>query len=392
LSVAFALNGYYNYSTQPPAGSWSIFSHIVAKSPFDAAYNKDGTLAGLVDHPLAEIYSPGYSRAETLFNDANLSFTWNVPQVKGLSFRVLGDYSIASNPSKVFNVLATQYNADGTIYPTPKPSLSQTSSDTKAYNAEFQADYIRGFGKHNIGATFVSVVRGGNNKWFSAARNNFPSTAIDQMFAGDASTQTNNGSASEWGEVGYVGRLKYDYAGKYLLELNGRYDGSDYFPPSKRFGFFPSVSAGWLVSSEEFYQKLKLTNVFSYFKLKGSFGQVGSIGGTKYAYIPQYGVTSQAYVANGSLQNGYYEGGLTIENQNITWYKTASRDFGLEFETLKKKLSGSVDYFYTRTTGILGSPAYHYTDPLGQSLPQVLPTGPKLATGAYRCGNPQRRR
>ncbi|MEX6688807.1 SusC/RagA family TonB-linked outer membrane protein [Danxiaibacter flavus] len=372
LNVAFALNGYYNYSTQPPAGSASIFSHIVAKSPFEAAYNKDGTLAGLVDHPLAEIYSPGYARSETFFNDANLAFTWNVPRVKGLSFRVLGDYSIASNPSKVFNVLATQYNTDGTIYPTPKPSLSQTSSDTKAYNAEFQADYFRGFGKHNIGATFVSIVRGGNNKWFSASRTNFPSTAIDQMFAGDASTQTNDGSASEWGEVGYVGRIKYDYAGRYLLELNGRYDGSDYFPPSKRFGFFPSISAGWIISSEEFYQKLRLTDVFSYLKFKASYGEVGSIGGTKYAYIPQYGVTSQAYVANGNLQNGYYEGGLTISNQNITWFKTGSRDFGLEFETLNKKLTGSVDYFYTRTQNILGSPAFRYTDPLGQSLPQVL--------------------
>jgi len=373
LSVAFALNGYYNYSTQPPAGSASIFSHIVAKSPFDFAYNKDGSLAGLVDHPLAEINSPGYARAETFFNDANLAFTWNVPQVKGLSFRVLGDYLMASMPSKVFNVLATQYNADGTIYPTPKASLSQRNIDTAAYNAEFQADYQRAFGKHNLGATFVSIVRGGHNRWFTAARNNFPSTAIDQMFAGDASTQTNNGSASEWGEVGYVGRLKYDYAGKYLLELNGRYDGSDYFPPSKRFGFFPSASAGWIISSEEFYQRLKLTNVFSYFKIKGSFGQVGTIGDIrKYAYVPQYNVTSQAYVANGALQNGYYEGGLTIDNQNITWYKTASRDLGFEFETLNKKLTGSFDYFYTRTTGILGNPAYHYTDPLGQSLPLVL--------------------
>jgi TonB-linked SusC/RagA family outer membrane protein len=372
LSVAFALNGYYNYSTQPPSGSSSIFGHIVARSPFNAAFNKDGSLAGLVDHPLAEIYSPGYARAETFFNDANLAFTWNVPKVRGLSFRAMGDYSIASNPSKVFNVLATQYNADGTIYPTPKPSLSQTSSDTKAFNAEFQADYMRAFGLHNFGATFVSVVRGGNNKWFSAARTNFPSTAIDQMFAGDASTQTNNGSASEWGEVGYVGRLKYDYAGKYLLELNGRYDGSDYFPPSKRFGFFPSISGGWVISSEDFYRKAGLANVFSYFKFKASYGQVGSIGGTKYAYIPQYGVTSQAYVANGSLQNGYYEGGLTISNQNITWFKTASRDFGFEFDALNKKLSGNFDYFFTRTSNILGSPAFSYTEPLGQSLPQVL--------------------
>lgn len=372
LNATFSLNGYYDYSTQPPSSSYLIFSHVVARSPFEHAFNKDGTLAGLVDHPLAEIYSPGYARTQTSFTDGNLALTWTVPQVRGLSFRVTGDYALTFNPSKTFSVLATQYNADGTVYETPPPSLSQTSNDTKAYNAEFQADYSTSFGDHTIGATFVSIVRGGSNQWFSAFRQNFPSTAIDQLFAGDAATQTNNGSASEWGEVGYVGRLKYDYAAKYMIELNGRYDGSDYFPSSKRFGFFPSISAGWVASSEKFYHNLGIDKVFSNLKFKGSFGKVGSIGGTKYAYIPQYAVTSQAYAVNGDLQNGYYEGGLTISNQNITWYSTASRDFGLEFETLKKHVSGGLDYFYTRTKNILGSPAYSYTDPLGQSLPQVL--------------------
>lgn len=372
LNVTLGLSGYYSYSTQPPAGTGSIFSHIVAKSPLDQAFNKDGSLAPLVDHPLAEIYSPGYSRSETLFNDGNLTFTWNVPKVKGLTLKTLGDFAFTMNPSKTFNVLATQYNTDGTIYPTPKPSLSQTSNDTKAYNAEFQADYNRSFDKHTVGATFASVVRGGNNKWFSASRSNFPSAAIDQIFAGDASTQVNNGSASEWGELGYVGRIKYDYAAKYLLEFSGRYDGSDYFPPSKRFGFFPAVSAGWVVSAESFFDQLNLKKVFSYFKLRSSYGETGSIGGTKYAYIPQYNVNTQVYVANGNLQNGYSEGALTIANQNVTWFSTRSRDFGFEFEALNKKLSGGVDYFYTRTTNILGSPAFRYTEPLGQSLPQVL--------------------
>ena len=372
LTIALGLNGYYTYSTQPPAGSASIFSHIVAKSPLEKAFNKDGSLAPLVDHPLAEIFSPGYSRSETFFNDGNLTFTWDVPWVKGLTLKALGDYVFSSNPSKTFDVLATQYNTDGSIYPTPNPTLTQSNSNTRAYNVEFQADYNTYFGQHTLGATLVSVTRGGKNQWFSAQRKNFVSTAIDQMFAGNAATQVNDGSASEWGEVGYVGRIKYDYAKKYLLEIAGRYDGSDYFPPSKRFGFFPAISAGWIVSKEQFYENLHLDNVFSYFKLKGSYGKVGSIGGTKYAYLPQYGVHTQTYVTNGNLQNGYYEGGLTIADQNITWFSTRSRDLGIEFESLGKKLSGNIDYFYTRTTNILGSPAYRYTDPLGQSLPQVL--------------------
>ncbi len=192
------------------------------------------------------------------------------------------------------------------------------------------------------------------------------------MFAGDAASQKNDGSASKWGEVGYVGRIKYDYASKYLLELSGRYDGSDYFPVSKRFGLFPSASAGWVASSEEFYQNWNLDRVFSYFKVKASYGKIGSIGGRKYAYIPQYLVSTQVYVANGNLQNGYYEGPLTLNDQNITWYATHSRDIGFEFEALDKRLTGGVDYFYTRTKNILGNPAFRYTEPLGQALPVVL--------------------
>ncbi|MFT4154771.1 TonB-dependent receptor [Parafilimonas sp.] len=372
LSVTFALNGYYDYTTQPPAGSTSIFSHIVAKSPLEKAFNDDGTLSALVDHPLAEIYSPGYARGEVFFNDANLTFSWSVPKVQGLHLKLIGDYSMKSNPTKTFNVLATQYNSDGTLYETSDPTLTQESNDTKAYNLQFQADYSRGFGRHNLVATFVSVARGGGNKWFSAYRGEYPSTAIDQLFAGDASTQINDGSESKWGEIGYVGRLKYDYAGKYLLELNGRYDGSDYFPPGNRFGFFPSISAGWAVSSEKFYHDLNLSNIFSYLKFKGSYGRVGSVGGTKYAYVSQYNVTTSAYVIGGTLRNGYYEGALTSQDQDITWYSTTSRDFGLEFEALNRKLSGDIDYFFTRTKNILGSPAYSYSEPLGLDLPEVL--------------------
>ncbi|HTJ11909.1 MAG TPA: SusC/RagA family TonB-linked outer membrane protein [Dinghuibacter sp.] len=372
LDVTLGLNGYFSYQTQPPTGAASIFSHIVAQSPLQPPYNKDGSFAGFVDDPLAEIYSPGYSRNEIFYNDGTLTFAWSVPWIKGLKLTAIGDYNLAYNPSKIFNVLATQYNADGTIYPTPAPTLTQEESNTRSYDVEFHADYSHSFGKHNLQATAASVTRAGSNSWFSAYRGNFPSTAIDLLSAGDASTQVNNGSATEWGNVGYVGRVKYDYDSRYIVELAGRYDGSDYFPPGKRFGLFPSVSLGWAVSKERFYVQSYLTHIFDFFKLRGSIGTTGSVGGTKYAYIPQYNVNTQVFVANGNLENGYSEGALTLDNQNITWYATRSYDWGFDFSTLKHHLTGEFNYFFTRTTNILGSPKFSYTDPLGQGLPQVL--------------------
>ena len=275
LDVTFALNGYYTYKNAPPYSASSIFSHVIARSPLEKAYNSDGTLAGIVDSPLAEIYSPGYSKNSTFYTDATITFGWNVPWVKGLKLTAIGDYSVTNSPSKTFTVLATQYNSDGSVYETSAPTLSESTSDSKDYNVEFHIDYSKSFGKHNLEATFVSSIRGGNNNWFSVYRGNYPSSAIDEVSAGDPSTETNDGSSSEYGNVGYVGRVKYDYASKYILELSGRYDGSDYFPKSKRFGFFPSVGAGWTLSEEKFYKNNNLSSIINYFKLRGSIGTTG---------------------------------------------------------------------------------------------------------------------
>ncbi|MGV8092160.1 MAG: hypothetical protein AB2L24_09895 [Mangrovibacterium sp.] len=136
--------------------------------------------------------------------------------------------------------MAPQYNSDGTLYKTPNPTLSESTSISKAYNAEFHLDYSKSFGKHNFSANLVSSTRGGNNTWFSVYRGRLIlRPQLMKFLQGALQHKQNDGSSSEWGNVGYVGRLKYDYDAKYLIEFNGRYDGSDYFPKSKRYGFFP---------------------------------------------------------------------------------------------------------------------------------------------------------
>ena len=372
LDVIFGLNGYFTYKNSPPFSSEGIFSHVVARSPLERAYNPDGTIAGVIDSPIAEIYSPGYSRNQELFTDGTLSFVWKVPWIKGLKFTALGNFNMTNNPSKTFTARATQYNSNGTIYQIAPPTMNQSAGNSSSYNVEFHANYQRIFGKNDVEATFVSNTRGGQSNSLSAYRGDFPSTAVDQLFAGSASTQTNSGSESKWGNVGYVGRLRYIYSSKYLIELSGRYDGSDYFPPGKRFGFFPSIGLGWTASQEKFYQNLGMNNVINYLKIRGSRGTTGSIGGSKYAYIPQYSVNSQVFVADGKLSNGYSEGALTIANQNITWYATHSYNVGIDFTTLNNHLSGTFDYFYTTSKNILSSASYSYIEPLGKSLPQVL--------------------
>ena len=375
LTWAAGLNGYIVNSIALPAYTVDIFSHIAVASPLVSPYNPDGTLAGLSNHPLAEICSPGYDRAKSYFVDGNITLKWEVPWVKGLSARLLLDCSADISNNKIFDARAPQYNVDGSLFPVTKPSLSERSSFGSAYNNEFQADYSSTFGQHGLEASFVSIARAGKLSRNSASRKNFPSAAVDQMSAGDASTQTNGGSASDWGNLGLVGRLKYDYALKYIIEFTGRYDGSDYFPPTKRFGLFPAVSAAWAASSENFYGKTGLNKVFSELKFRASYGKTGSTG-TKYAYLPTYNNADNffvaRYVTGGNINNGFSEGALTVANQNVTWYATTSYDLAVDFVALHGHLSGTFDFYDTQSKNILGSPSYRYTEPLGKALPQVL--------------------
>jgi TonB-linked SusC/RagA family outer membrane protein len=370
LEATLGLNGYYSKLQGPPVDAWEILSHVVNKSPLERARNLDGTIASGVQNPLAEIYSPGFTRNENFFTDATLTFVWSVPWIEGLKLTALGDYSLLSNPYKKFFSYAPQYYETGQLVTVNTSStLNQSQSNSKQYNLEFHIDYSKTIGEHTFMGTLVSNTQGGNNEWFSAYRDGYVSN-MPYLFAGNPANKTNDGAASEWGRVGYVGRLKYDFAGKYLAELNGRYDGSDNFAAGKRFGFFPSVSLGWVISKEGFFDKLNIDDVFNSLKIRGSYGVIGNDNVSRFSYLSSYSANPQVYVSGGTLVNGYSSNGLASDN--VTWYSTKSSDLGFDFGVLNNHLKGSFDYFYTRTSNYLTSPAFGYTDPLGTALPQVL--------------------
>lgn len=159
-------------------------------------------------------------------------------------------------------------------------------------------------------------------------------------------THTAAGNASEWALMGFFGRLNYDFDGKYLLELNGRYDGTSRFPKGNRFGFFPSVSAGWRISNENFFEPVK--DVISDLKIRGSYGSLGNQQ------------TASAYPSTmvmGSGQSNWIIDGARTQvltsptplSPDLTWEKTTSTNIGLDIALFRNRLQGSVDV-YRRTT------------------------------------------
>ena len=199
----------------------------------------------------------------------------------------------------------------------------------------FFVTYDRTFGKHDLSALFVYEQAEGNSEAFDAQRNQLITWEMPEFFAasGDASQSiVGGGDVEETGRLSYVGRVNYAYDDKYLLEAAFRVDGSTKFAPSQRWGFFPSVSLGWRISSEPFfYNNIKFID---YMKLRGSIATLGNdaIGG--WQWMARYGITTGA-VFN-SLSYGLEP--KEVPNPNLTWEKSTSYNIGFDSRWFNNKL------------------------------------------------------
>jgi tonB-linked outer membrane protein, susC/ragA family len=159
---------------------------------------------------------------------------------------------------------------------------------------------------------------------------------------------------------GIVGRVTYGYANRYLAEFNMGYNGTENFAAGRRFGFFPAVSAGWVVSEEPFFPK---NNWVVYMKLRATYGEVGNdkIGGDRFLYLPSvYGETSGKLTGYnfGSSANPVYSQMIEekrLGNPLLTWEKARKLNIGVDMNFLKNHLTVSFDYFKERRNNILSN-------------------------------------
>ena len=155
-------------------------------------------------------------------------------------------------------------------------------------------------------------------------------------------------------------RVNYDYKGKYLLETNGRYDGTSRFPKGDRYGFFPSVSAGWRVSEEGFFSPIK--NTVDNLKLRASYGSLGNQAvSAPYPYISTLNPGSMSYIFDGD-QARYMNSPSPVAG-NLTWEKVTSFNVGLDVSLLDNRLKTSFDRYTRNTSGMLSA---------GEKLPNVF--------------------
>uniref|UniRef100_UPI00259A29BB SusC/RagA family TonB-linked outer membrane protein n=1 Tax=uncultured Parabacteroides sp. TaxID=512312 RepID=UPI00259A29BB len=179
------------------------------------------------------------------------------------------------------------------------------------------------------------------------------------------------GSYADNAVAGFFARVNWNYKDKYMFEANGRYDGSSRFIGDKRWGFFPSFSAGWNIARESFMESFAEQASMGSLKVRASWGQLGNTN-TNDAWYPFYQTMPQgsnySWLVNGSRPNYAYNPGIVSADK--TWETVETWDVGLDWSFLSNRLTGSFDYFVRYTYDMIG-PAPELSSSLGTSVPKI---------------------
>ena len=318
----------------------------------------------------------GYNKNSSNTLLTNITITQQLPFIKGLSVKGIVAYDRSFNSNKTWRTPYTVYTynkATKEYIPVIGEGISTTSlsegfNQGSSLTMEAHLNYQRIFGKHEVSGLFLYTQNEGNYNYLNGFRNNFLSTAIDQLFAGDDATQQTSGGANVSGRRGYVGRVNYVFANKYLFEGNFRYDGSFNFAPGKKWGFFPSFSAGWKISEEAFFKNT--TQAFDHLKIRGSYGVLGNDRIEPYRYLSSYQFGSgYPFGDAGSLAINKGLNSTGIPDPNTTWETAKSVNIGFDGSMWNRKLTFEFDWFHKRTSDILGQRLLSVPSTFGDVLP-----------------------
>ncbi len=285
------------------------------------------------------------------------------------NFNVKADFSYTQgylhNDYRSVNVQYSQY--PGEVMTEPEGSFpnkyKEVVWDQNYYVADVYGTYNKTFGeKHNL-----TLIAGYNYeaKYFrdlTAANDGLLSEDLSDFNLAKGTTNfTLNGGRNEYAIMGWFYRAAYDYKGKYLAEVNGRYDGTSRFPRGKRYGFFPSFSAAYRISEEAFFEPLRKT--VDNLKIRLSYGSLGNQQIGYYDFI-------QTITTKGSMSDYSFDGTILGQHATVsdpvsgnqTWEKVVSKNLGVDLNMFSNRLSLTADFYIRDTKGILGK---------GKSLPSI---------------------
>lgn len=278
--------------------------------------------------------------------------------IEGLKFSAIVSPFLNFDKEKLFSrkIPYTSWNnpnsVSGYIEGATETKLTERRNDSYRYTMQFLANYTKQLGKHNISLLAGYEYFHAFNEELMGSRGQYILGSYPYLDLGPLEFRDNSGKAYENAYRSWFGRIMYNYKEKYLLQANIRYDASSRFAPGYRWGSFPSVSAGWIVSQEPFMHST--SNWLSFLKVRASWGSLGNerIGNYPYQAILSF--------ENSSL---FYRGGTVVSAQSaaqwqyvirdISWETTQSYDLGLDVNFLNNRLRFTGDYFKKTTRDML---------------------------------------
>lgn len=332
------------------------------------------------------IKNGGYMRNSNQQMDALMTADYHLPFVRGVSLKVSYSRNLNNSFDKNFAKKQTIYNFKRTgpnnLIVTDEIVGTVQSSDPEmeyigneytkadAYQFNTQINYDRQFGKHHIDATAAYEQYEFHSNYFSFYSNTFPLLTVDQFSAASMNNSDwrTRGYEKQDARLSYIGRLNYEYEGKYFLSASIRRDGSIKFAPDQRWGWFPSVSAGWLMSEDKWYKLSGIAKVIDKVKLKGAFGIVGDDGIGGWKWVDQYNMEEGTYYLGeqGAAQPRISYGGLP--SLALTWEKSKISNLGMEL-MFGSRFSLGAELWNKYTYKILGMRTLVLPIEFGSQLP-----------------------
>lgn len=330
--------------------------------PMAVMFNPDHTLTRHAAYTVGDFYTGNNKSISSLFNLRN-SFNATASFLNN-SLRLNADFTTSYKMARDKRVLYPVSYSDkaGVITSEGTSKLSERFDETSYLGTNLYGEYENTFADRH----YFKAMAGFNCEYQKLVINYMerngvlkPEISDFNLVNGDSFVLTGGGNS--WAVMGLFFRLNYNYKERYLLEINGRYDGSSNFPTNQRWGFFPSASAGWRISRESFWKVSP--KAVSELKLRLSYGELGNGQIPPYSYIQTISTHQSSRIIDGSLPLYSYMPSLVPDD--LTWERSRTYNVGLDVSFFDGRLSVNADVFQRNTENM-------YT--AGVTVPAVLGT------------------
>ena len=368
-------NIWIDLSTAQPIFPTRLSENMIIPDPSVSSVSYSGSTTGN-RNPIARsdrnVFGT-YDRFDNTFR-GKIGIKYKVPGITGLTLRADMNLTLLDRSEKTFrkpyNVYRQNLETNELILEGVGNGVSSISDSqfrrTMVYPL-LSAEYIKEVGNHNLKVLMLAEQTTRKFSMFSATRKNLFTTSIPELFIGSENEQTNDGSSGpDIGRKSAVARINYRFKDRYLLETTFRADGNVLFAPETRWGYFPSISFGWIISEEPFFNANQNTTL----KVRTSFSQLGddtANGISGFDYLTGY-ETNSTYLFGDNISETTIRT-LGEVNPFLSWEKMTMYNLGLEATFFKGQLQLETDIFYRKRENILSNDQQSVANEGGYDLP-----------------------